>query len=325
MNYIEERQRALKESGAHIFTNILTGIDAASDFSYLANQLAFRENQIFERLYTPMQYEQFLPITDEVGPYATEVVYEIIDKKGTAGPHVGRSGIPEVEIGTEYRRFPVLCGSVGYAFTQEELRQTVHLKRPIPERKLGVAMEAYRRHMNKVGLFGEENTELTGLYNNPIVPKITSAKQWEEASVDQILGDINTLISTVWENTAYNDIVDTIVMAPKAYSIIAARARSEHSDLTVLRFVEQNNFAKTTYGYDVTIRPGFGLDIGGTDGARRMIGYVKSEQRLVMHIPLPLQFLAPQSDGLKIFVPGEYKYSGVEFRYPNSACYMDGI
>jgi hypothetical protein len=56
-----------------------------------------------------------------------------------------------------------------------------------------------------------------------------------------------------------------------------------------------------------------------------MMGYVKSDQRLVAHIPLPLRFLAPQLVGLSVDVPGEYKYSGVEFRYPGSAYYSDGI
>ena len=52
---------------------------------------------------------------------------------------------------------------------------------------------------------------------------------------------------------------------------------------------------------------------------------VKSDTRLVMHIPLALRFLAPQLVGLSVQVPGEYKYSGVEFRYPKSAYYMDGL
>ena len=64
---------------------------------------------------------------------------------------------------------------------------------------------------------------------------------------------------------------------------------------------------------------------GGVGSTHRMMGYVKSDQRLVMHVPLPLRFLAPQLTALLIEVPGEYKYSGVEFRYPKSAYYMDGI
>jgi len=56
-----------------------------------------------------------------------------------------------------------------------------------------------------------------------------------------------------------------------------------------------------------------------------MMAYVKSDTRLVMHVPLALRFLAPQLVGLSVQVPGEYKYSGVEFRYPKSAYYMDGI
>ena len=86
-----------------------------------------------------------------------------------------------------------------------------------------------------------------------------------------------------------------------------------------------NNVAKVEKGLDIRFQPGFGLDTAGSGSTRRMMAYVKSDTRLVMHVPLALRFLAPQLVGLSVQVPGEYKYSGVEFRYPKSAYYMDGI
>jgi hypothetical protein len=78
-------------------------------------------------------------------------------------------------------------------------------------------------------------------------------------------------------------------------------------------------------GQKINITAGYGLDTAGINGTARMLGYVKSDTRLVMHVPLPLRFLAPQLVGLSVEIPGEYKYSGVEWRYPSSAVYYDGI
>ena len=114
-------------------------------------------------------------------------------------------------------------------------------------------------------------------------------------------------------------------MAPGAYAYIASTPRSDNSDKTILQYIKENNVAKVERGQEIRFQPGFGLDTAGAGSTRRMMAYVKSDTRLVMHVPLALRFLAPQLVGLSVQVPGEYKYSGVEFRYPKSAYYMDGI
>ena len=179
--------------------------------------------------------------------------------------------------------------------------------------------------MNDVGLYGETGG-LTGLYNNASVPQGNAPTgTWGGATPANILKDINALIQNVWTNTAYNDQITHIVMAPGALAYIAATPRSDNSDKTILQYVKENNIAKTEKGVDIVFQAGYGLDTAGSGATRRMMGYVKSEQRLVMHIPLPLRFLAPQMTAYLVEVPGEYKYSGVEFRYPKSAYYMDAI
>jgi hypothetical protein len=69
---------------------------------------------------------------------------------------------------------------------------------------------------------------------------------------------------------------------------------------------------------------GYTLDTAGVGGTTRCIAYVKSPTRLIMHLPLPLRFLAPQLQALDVRIPGEYKYSGVMLRYPKSMYYQDG-
>jgi hypothetical protein len=306
---------------------LVTGRDAQEAMAFLVSQLAYTENQVFERQYQPMQYEQLLPISYEAGEYADSIRYEIYDYAGR-GKRTSSKGkdINLVDVAYADKSFNVMNGNIGYDYTQEELRRTAFLRRPISERKLAAAIEGYRRHMNDVGLFGETSSGLTGLFNNANVPQGNAPTgTWGSATPDNILADINALIQNVWTNTAYNDQVTDIAIAPGAFSLISFKPRSTTSDTTILNFIKQNNIAKVQRGVDINFTPGFGLDTAGVGSTRRMVGYVKSDTRLVMHIPLPLRFLAPQMVGLAVQVPGEYKYSGVEFRYPKSAYYMDNI
>lgn len=303
------------------------GRDATEAMSFLVSQLAYTENQTFERMYQPMQYEQLIPIDYSAGEWADSIRYEIYDFVGQGKRHSSAgSDVPMVDVGFADKSWPVLYGSIGYDYTQEELRRAAYLRRSLPERKLAAAVEGYKRHMNQVGLFGEATSNITGLFNNALVPQGNAPTGgWGSASSDNILNDINTLIQNVWTNTAYNDTIDTIVVAPAALATIASKPRSTTSDTTVLNFLKQNNIAKQQRGIDIDFQPGFQLNTAGVGSTRRMMGYVKNPNRLVMHIPLPLRFLAPQLVGLGVQVPGEYKYSGVEIRYPKSAYYMDNI
>lgn len=305
------------------------GRDAQEALSFMVSQLSYTEAQLFERQYQPMQYEQLIPLSYEAGEWADSIRYEIYDYAGRGKRSNGKGrDINLVDVAYADKTFPVVNGNIGYDYTTEELRRTAFLRRPISERKLAAAIDGYRRHMNDVGLYGAAADGLTGLFNNANVPQGNApVGAWTTGpkTPAQILSDINALIQLVWTNTAYNDMITDIVIAPTPYAYISSTPRSDNSDKTILQYVKENNIAKVERNIDINFTAGYGLDTGGAGSTKRMLGYVKSDMRLVMHVPLPLRFLAPQLIGLSVQVPGEYKYSGVEWRYPKSAYYMDGL
>lgn len=303
--------------------------DAQEALTFLVSQLAYTEAQVFERMYQPMQYEQLIPISYEAGEWADTIRYEILDYAGGGKRTSGKGkDINLVEAAYADKSMPVMYGNIGYDYTSEELRRTAYLRRPINSVRLQAAIEGFKRHMNDVGLNGESASNITGLFNNGSVPQGNApvgAWQTGPKTADQILSDINTLIQNVWTNTAFNDMPDTIVMAPTSYAYISSTPRASGSDMTILQFVRKNNVAMEDRGVNIDFKPGYGLDTAGAGSTKRMMAYVKNPTRLIMHIPLPLRFLPPQPVGLSIEIPGEYKYSGVEFRYPKSAYYMDNL
>lgn len=303
--------------------------DAGEAMSFLVSQLAYTESQVFEKMRLPMQYKQFIPISTEAGEYADSIRYEIYDKAGRGRRTSGKGrSINLVDVAYADKSWPVVLGDIGYDYSQEELRRSAFMRRPLSEKRLEAAIEGYERHMNDVGLYGEAISGITGLFNNAVVPTGNAPTgNWTGATTPvQMLADLNAGIYQVWSATAFNDMPTDILLPPASMNLITTKARSDtQSDTTVLEFLKKNNIAKQQRNVDIKFDVGFGLDTAGAGGTKRALFYVKNPQRLIMHIPMPLRFLAPQFQGLAVEIPGEYKYSGVEYRYPKSAYYMDGL
>ncbi len=304
----------------------LQGRDAGEALAYLISQLAYTEGQMFEKMYTPMQFREFVPITNE-GSWADTIRYELMDWAGV-GKRISGAGhdLPSVDVQFGERTFPVVTGGIKYGYNYEEMMKSYFFRKPLPTARQGAALNGAERHLNNVALFGEGN--LTGLFNNANVPQGNAPTgTWGSASVTNILADFNTMLYNVLNNTGNNDYPTDVLMAPSAFQFIATKPldTANASNKTVLTYLQDNNFVTATTGKKLNIRPAFGLNTAGSGSTRRMMAYVKDQNRLKMHIPVEVQFLAPQFFNLATNVPGTYRYSGVEVRYPKSAYYMDNI
>lgn len=300
--------------------------DAGEALAFLVSQLAYTEAQAFEKLYTPMQFRELVPVVSE-GGWADTIRYEMIDYAGK-GKRISGAGhdIPMAEVQFGEKTFPVVSGAIGYSYTFEEMQKSAFFRTALPTAKMQAAMTAAERHLNEVALYGESASNITGLFNSSVVPQASApVGGWGTATPTQILGDINALILSIWEATAYNEMPTDIVLAPSAMATLASKPRSDNSDKTVLEYIKENNIAKVERGITLNFRSGYGLNTAGAGATRRMMAYVRNSAKVKMHIPMELQFLAPQFTNLSVKVPGTYRYSGVEFRYPKSAAYQDGI
>lgn len=300
--------------------------DSAEVLAFMVSQLAYTESEAFAKLYVPMQFRDFVPV-ESAGGWADQIRYELVDYAGQ-GKRISGAGndIPRVDVQYGEKLFPVVSGAIGYHYTYEEMQKAAFFRTPLQTSRLQAAMEGAERHLNQVALYGESQSNLTGLFNNGNVPQASAVTgNWSSATPDQILKDINTLILTIWQNTAYNDTPTDILLPAASMSVISSTPRSANSDTTILQYIKANNIAKQERGADINFRTAFGLNTAGSGGTKRMMGYVRNTSRVKMHVTQELQFLAPQFRNLEVFIPGVYRYSGVEFRYPKSAMYVDGL
>ncbi|WP_186247373.1 DUF2184 domain-containing protein [Burkholderia gladioli] len=299
-------------------------IDSEPGLAFLTSQLEYLETQVYEKKREPLDYEALIPVSTEAGPHVTGITYRMKDFVGRGKRHSGQGGdIPRVDVFYGEKSVPVVGSAIGYAYTFAELRTAAALNQPLEGDRQETAMKAWRSHMNEVGLYGEE--ELTGLFNCPVVPQSNAGVNLLTATPSEALKFVNDQIAHVWTTTKRNSVVDIVAMPGTVLAHLSSTPRSENSDTTILEYIRKNNISKTERNIEITFRAAADLETAGKGKTSRMMFYEKSKENIVFHIPMPILFHAPEQRGLEMLVNGEYRYSGVEFRYPKTAFYVDDV
>jgi hypothetical protein len=293
--------------------------DATEAQAFAVSQLAYVEQNTFERQYAPVLFETLLPgvISYSAGEWAQSIEYQIVDYAGI-GKRMSPAAndVPFADVAYARISKPVAYGGIGYFYNQEELRTSAYLGRPLPTEKLKAAMNGYRRHINTVALSGEAASNFTGLFNNASVTIGTPAAAWVGATADQIISDFAKGIAAVQAATVNNSTPTKVGVPITQYGYLL-RPRSTTSDTTILAFI------KSVYP-GLEVYPISELATAGATNTR-MVFWNPTDDNMVLHVPMPLRFLAPQPDVLRVVVPGEYKYGGLEIRRPATVYYIDTI
>lgn len=299
-----------------------TAKDEQNANNFAVSVLAYLENKVYEKQYSPEMFEILLGacINFSAPEGATTVEYEVMDMVGMGRP-VGPDGgdIPYADVASARVQIPIAIGGVGYKYTVEDLANAAYSGRPLPMKRMGAAQTAWRRHMNFVALQGEAQKNFTGLFNNAGVTAANrpSGSVWDAATADTIVADLTAGFSAVRVATKNNDAV-TCVALPTASIERMQIPRSTNSDVTVLEFMKRTREGCRFIAVDE-------LSTLGSGGTKRAVFFNPTDENMVLHLPLTQRFLAPQYQDLTIKVPGYYKYAGLNIRRTPSTYYMDGI
>jgi len=318
----------------------LLGADSAEGIAFMVSQLAYTEAQTYEREYQEMQFRTLLPITAEAGPDAATVRYQVYDHVGQGKRINGvAKDIPTSDVSAAEVEIAVVSGGAAYRYSQLELIQAARLIRPLPAERMSTAMEMGERHLNSVAMVGEKTTvagaaKYEGLLNYTGVTTINKGTSgfhgdWDlpSTTADEILADVNAAIYAYWAQTNFVVLPNTFGLAPKAFAAINARYNALGTK-RIIELIQEGNMTTSRTGEKLNIVPILQADAAGakySGGAAcpRNVLYRNDKKRMVMHIPMPHRFLAPQPEGLDIFVPGWYRYAGLNIRYIKTVVYQD--
>ena len=174
----------------------------------------------------------------------------------------------------------------------------------------------------------------TGLMNNAGITRVTAPAHtsggtdtdWASKTADEILADINGALTAVW---ADNDMADDalpnhILVPPVQYGALVSRKVGVTGDKSILTYIKENNIVNQQ-GKELVISPNkycVGAGSGGTD---RMVVYINAEDRIRYQQTAPLRRLSTEVRDLSFRTPYVAQISEVEFLYPTTVRYVDGI
>lgn len=296
--------------------------------SFMVGQLTAFSAKIYEARYPDIFYHEIVPVNTEYPEWATEASYRSFDGV-TMAKFIGSAAddLPTVALSANITMIPVALGGIAADWTLDELMKSQALGYPVDSKKLEKAFRGYQEHAQNVVLFGDKDRSMGGLLDYANITTATvSEKVFDEMTGDsyQAVQDaLNKPLKTVWETSKGVFTPDTLLIPSHIYTKISAQRMANGTDTSILEWFKKNNFYTSRTGQDLDIRPVFQLDDLGAAKKGRVVAYVNNIDCLEMPHPMPFKTLPPQYVNLSVKVPTMYKFGGIDFKQPISACYVD--
>jgi hypothetical protein len=302
--------------------------------SFLTNQANRIEREVYEVRYQDIQYQQLVPV-DMTGPeWVNGVTYFSSDAVGRAGWFQGKADdVPHAEVTREKFEATVSMAAIGYDYDLEELGRAMTLGINLQTDKANAARRVAEEFIDRVAIFGDTTKNYTGLANNGSVTAGSaaatgtgSATTFASKTPDNVLADINGVITGGFTGTLGSEMVNTILLPYTQLLDLATRRIDTVNQTTILEWVERNNVYTRQTGQPLLIRGVWGLETAGSGSTARMVAYRRAPEVLVLYMPMPFRFMPAYQQGpLRFEVPGIMRISGVEVRRPKAMRYLDGI
>ena len=223
-------------------------------------------------------------------------------------------------------------------YTILELESAAKLGRPVDQQKYQGMQLKHQMDIDEQVYYGDSTTGDTGLTNNSLVTNVSNlpagvsaSSNWSKKTPDEILSDVNTMLTSVWQASAWAVMPDRLLLPPAQFGYISTQKVSNAGNVSILKYIQENNLLTTSGRGKLDILPVkwlIGAGIGGTLGTLgtvdRAVVYTKDKQRVRFPMTL-LQRTPIQYDS--IYHKSTYfcRLGAVEVVYPETLGYFDGI
>lgn len=309
--------------------------DAQQALSFLRQQAAEIEAEVYETPYADTQYQNLVPVDTGADEWAKSVTYYSTDKVGRAEWfHHKAQDVPYADVNRSEAEVAIEMAAIGYEYTLEEIAVARRLGINLDTDKAAAALRAYEEFVDGVALYGSVDKGWAGLLNNATVTAglapadgAAGATTFPSKTSNQVIRDVNALIGGIYVDTRRIEIADTLLMSLNRFNYLATTPRSDTSDETILSYLLRTNVLTVTTGRPLRVYAVLGLENAGAGGTERMIAYRYARDVVKLHLPMPHRFLtAANVPGSIIFkVPGIFRLGGTEIRRKAAVRYLDGI
>ncbi len=299
---------------------------------FLVSQLSHIEPTVYQTKYPDITYADLVPVDTSANPWVQSIEFYSSNRVGTAKWGSGRgTDIPKVDLTRDKHTSAVEMATIGYDYSIGELNTARMLGQNLTADKGIAARYAYEKFVDDVAKIGDSTKGFSGLFNTSGVSAAAVAADgtgatttWATKTPDLILRDVNAILTGIHTSTIGIEMADTLIMPIESFALLTS-VRLTDTSMTLMEWIKRNNVFTAMTGQELTIRADYRLTTLGASTTRRMVAYRRSPDVVKMHVPMPLQFLAPQLSGLIYEVPGMFRIGGCEIRRPGSVRYADGL
>ena len=259
--------------------------------------------------------------------------------------YASTGGTEDNIIGDETNDIPVVQADMGHSvarcFTFAEYMSVSILERE-KMRNIGRDPETFlnkgiRLHCDKTidksVYVGFQKVTSAGLVNSPMILRSSAAgtgtgnsTRWTDKTADQILMDINTIISSIWSSCdCSSDALPNHILVPvEQFGQLVTRRVSDDSERSILTYILENNLTNQQGGNLVISPCKWCRGIGASD-TDRLVCYINNEDKICFNLTQPLRRMNTEYAEMRIKIPYTAQFSEVRFLYPQTVQYMDGI
>lgn len=236
---------------------------------------------------------------------------------------------------------PLRVWAMEVKYTILELESAAKVGRPVDQQKFEGLQLKHQMDIDEQVYYGDTYYGDTGLVNCSDVTAVANypngvsgSPLWPQKTPSEILSDVNSSLTTAWNNSGWAVLPDSMLIPPNNYGYIATQLVSLAGNTSILSYVLDNNLiAKGQIpgnGKKLRLLPakwcngaGAGGTIGNASTTSRTVTYSKDRKR-VRYPMTPMQRTPVQFSGMYHMATYFCRLGVVEAVYPATLDYMDG-
>jgi hypothetical protein len=308
-----------------------------STLAYYVNQLDNLDKKLYEPLFSvtwgrDIKLRSGITMANESTSFIRSTIGAVGTQNATGKPWISpnTTTLPGVSVNGERVVLPLRLLGQEVSYSSVELERSQLLGQPIDAQKFNALNTIYQMATDEMIYVGDSAVGAEGLVNSTLVtsgsvPNGTGGSPlWVNKTPDEILKDVNDMVTAAWQASGFSVCPDKLLLPPAQFAYISSQKISTAGYVSILTFLEDNSISLRVNGRKLDIQPLKWLTGRGAAGADRMVAYTNDEERVRFPM-VPIRRETPYYLGIKFNAPYIWAFGEVEFVYPETAVYRDGI
>lgn len=308
-----------------------------STLAYFVNQLDNLDRKLYEPLYNvtwgrDINLRTGITMANESTSFIRSTIGGVGTQSAQGKPWISpnTTTLPGVSVNGERIVLPLRLLGQEISYTSVELERSQLVGQSIDTQKFDAMNIMYQMNTDEMVYVGDTDVGATGLINSSIVTSAAVANgtagtpQWSTKTPDEILKDVNDMVTAAWQATGFAACPDKVLLPPAQFAYISSQKISTAGNVSILQFLEDNSISLRINGRKLDIQPVKWLTGRGASSTDRMVAYTNQEDKVRFPM-VPVRRETPYYLGIKFNAPYIWAFGEVEFIYPETVVYRDGI